>query len=219
MKRSVTPELLDTDAGTSAEIRSGLRDLWRINSWFGGVSTSAAMVRKVAQVSGRRELRMLDVAAGSGDVPVAVRDRLKADGIVLRILLLDRAVTHLSGNRNAIVANALAIPLRDNSVDLVTSSLFLHHLEPAEVVHFVNEALRVCRIGVAINDLRRSRLHLAAAYAGLPLFSRLTRHDALASVRRAYTVSELHSILGKTQANGIAIDRHYLFRMGAIAWK
>ncbi len=220
MRRVVIPELLDSDAGTPAEVAAGLRDLWRINSWFGGVTTGTALVHRVAKRSGHRELSLLDVAAGSGELPMAVRQRLMTYGIRLSVLLLDRSRAHLNGGGGAVIADAITIPFGDAAVDLVTSSLFVHHLEPAEVVRFINEALRVCRIAVIINDLRRSALHLAAAYAGLPLFrSRLTRHDAPASVRRAYTVPELRGILEHTQAAEIEISRHYLFRLGAIVWK
>ena len=56
----------------------------------------------------------------------------------------------------------------------------------------MNEGLRVCRVAVLINDLVRDGLHLSLVYAGLPLYrSRLTRHDAPASVRQAYTPAEM----------------------------
>ena len=52
---------------------------------------------------------------------------------------------------------------------------------------FAAEALRVCRVALLINDLRRSALSLALTRCAGPLFrSRLTRHDSVASVRRAY---------------------------------
>jgi len=87
-------------------------------------------------------------------------------------------------------------------------------------VKFVDEGLRVCRVAVLINDLVRKWLHLSLVYAGLPLYrSRLTRHDAPASVRQAYTAEEMKAVLGQTQASRVEIRNHYLFRMGAIAWK
>jgi hypothetical protein len=71
-----------------------------------------------------------------------------------------------------------------------------------------------------INDVVRSPLHLALVYAGLPLFrSRLTWHDAPASVRQAYTVEEMREMLASTPAARVEISSHYLFRMGVIAWK
>ncbi len=87
-------------------------------------------------------------------------------------------------------------------------------------MQFVNDGLRVCRAAVLINDLVRHPLHLSLVYAGLPLYSsRLTRHDAPASVRQAYTPGEMQALLAQTSASRTEIHRHYLFRVGVIAWK
>jgi hypothetical protein len=85
---------------------------------------------------------------------------------------------------------------------------------------FVTEALRVCRLAVLINDLRRSAASLGLVYAGFPLFrSRMTRHDSVASVRRAYTMNEMEAMLDQPGVGKIEIAPHYLFRMGAVIWK
>jgi ubiquinone/menaquinone biosynthesis C-methylase UbiE len=220
MRRVVIPELLDTDAGTPEEISASLADLRAINRRFGGVRTTRRMVEHVAQVSGLTGLSLLDVAAGSGDVAAAVKQDIAPRGVHLTYTLLDSAARHLNGHRPSVVGNALALPFRERSFDLVSCSLFLHHLEPDEIRVFTAEALRVSRIAVLINDLRRSPLHLALIYAGFPLFrSRLTRHDAPASVRRAYTPKELRAMLAATDAAHVEISSYYLFRMSAIAWK
>ena len=102
----------------------------------------------------------------------------------------------------------------------MSCNLFAHHLSPQQVVDFVNEALRVCRSAVLINDLVRGSLHLSLVYAGLPLYrSRLTRHDAPASVRQAYTPEEMRRCWRKPMRQEYEVHRHYLFRMGVIAWK
>jgi len=102
----------------------------------------------------------------------------------------------------------------------VSSTLFVHHLTPDEVVRFANEGLRVCRAAVVVNDLVRHPTHLGLVYAGMPLYrSRITRHDAPASVWQAYTVKEMEDMLRKSNAARVEITRHLLFRMGVIAWK
>jgi ubiquinone/menaquinone biosynthesis C-methylase UbiE len=220
MQRVVIPELLDTDSGTAQEIGQSLNDLRVINRWFGGTSTTRALIEKVSHRIARRELSLLEVAAGSGDVPQGAARDLAKRGIKVDVTLLDRAASHLNGLRSAVVADALALPFRDASFDLVSCSLFAHHLEPADLRKFFKEALRVCRVAVLVNDLRRGRVHLAFIYAGLPIFrSRITRHDSVASVKRAYTPEEMRSIVAKSGACSCEISRHYLFRMGVIVWK
>ena len=221
MKRTVIPELLDSDAGTPSEIAASLSDLNRINRWFGGIATTRALVERVTRHLGTRSLSLLEVAAGAGAVPAAVTAAFAKTGTQIEVTLLDRASSHLkNGDRRAVAGDALALPFSDNSFDLVSSSLFVHHLAPDEVVQFANEGLRVCRAAVLINDLVRHTAHLGLVYAGLPLYrSRLTRHDAPASVRQAYTINEMRDLLRESRAAQVEISRHFLFRMGVIAWK
>lgn len=220
MKRVVVPELLDTDSGSARDIEGSLADLRMINRWFGGVHTMAELLRKVATRQKVNSLSWLDAAGGSGDVAALTSKTLSQSGIQVRPVLLDSAITHLNGKYPAVCSDALKLPFRDNSIDVVGSTLFVHHLEPPQIVAFMKEALRVCRYAVLINDLVRSRMHLAMTYAGYLLYrSPLTRHDAVASVRRAYTVEEMTALLKQTSAASIDIERFFMFRMGVIAWK
>lgn len=219
MKRVVAPELLDTDAAPPAEVQQTLSDLQRINRWFGGINTTRNLLEKVIRGGARRTLTLLDVGAGSGDVSLGAARQLRPQAQI-QVTLMDRMPAHLPRNGVGVVAgDALALPFRDASFDLVTCSLLIHHLECPEIVRFVNEALRVARVAVLLNDLRRESLHLALIYAGFPLFSRLTRHDGVASVRRAYKPQELELILRETPAARVEIENHYLYRMGVLVWK
>ena len=220
MRRTVTPELLDDDAGSAAEVSSSLADLGRINRWFGGVRVLSRLVERVAERAGRRELTLLDVAGARGELPARAAGRLQQKNIRLATTVLDRATSHLTPGNRSVVGNALALPFRDASFDLVSASLFVHHLEPDEVRQFVNEALRVSRLAVLIDDIRRHPLHLALVYAGMPLYrSRITRHDAPVSIHRAYTPEEVRGLLGQTAAAEVDVRTYYLYRMGAIAWR
>ena len=220
MKRVATTELLDTDSGTPSEVEASLGDLRRINRWFGGVATTADMVGRVARETKQSSMSLLEVAGGSGYVPERARQRLEQRGVHLQVTVLDRVLSHLSNGHPAVAGDALDLPFRDASFDLLSCNLFAHHLSPQELVQFVDEALRVCRIAVLINDLVRHPLHLSLVYAGMPLYrSRLTRHDAPASVRQAYTPEEMKTLLARSRAARVEIHRHYLFRMGVIVWK
>jgi ubiquinone/menaquinone biosynthesis C-methylase UbiE len=220
MKRTVVPELLDTDAGTPSEVADSLADLRSFNRYFGGISTMTSMLRKVAARSGQKEISFLDVAGASGDVATTSQQVLAEDGITLRPILLDRAFSHLGSGVAAVSGDAFRLPFADSSIDCVGCSLFAHHLEPEEITQFANEALRVARCAVLINDIRRNPMHLAFVYVAVPFVrSRLTRHDAPVSIRRAHTMNEMRRYLEKSEAKRVEIASHYLFRMAAIAWK
>jgi ubiquinone/menaquinone biosynthesis C-methylase UbiE len=221
MRRVVIAELLDDDLGSPAEIETSLADLRHINDWFGGTRTTGALLERVAEQTGSSKLSMLEVGAGAGDLPTAARHSFSRVGRELTVTLLDRMWSHLPRNGVPSVAgDAMALPFRDGAFDVVSCSLFAHHLEPDELRRFATQALRVCRRAVLINDLIRSRLHLWLVYAGLPLFrSRLTWHDAPASVRRAYTTHEMREILQDVPARRITVETRYLYRMGVLLWK
>jgi ubiquinone/menaquinone biosynthesis C-methylase UbiE len=167
------------------------------------------------------KLSVLEVGSGLGDVPFAAQRDLAREGIAVQVTLLDRLWSHLpTGEAVSVSGDAMRLPFRNDAFDVVSCSLFAHHFEPTTLPRFVIEALRVSRQAVLINDLVRTRMHLMLVYLGLPLFcSRITRNDAPASVRRAYTITEMSSMLGKVPARQVEITRHFLHRMGVLIWK
>jgi len=223
MQRVVTPELLDEDLGTPEEIRDTLRDLRGFNENFGGFRSIASLLKKIASRNRLQSLSFLDVAGGTGDVAESARLALGKNGLPVKATVLDRAVSHLTGNGTGlekVAGDALQLPFRSESFDVVGCNLFCHHLEPAEVVRFFNEALRVARLAVIASDLRRNLFHWFVAYAGRITYrSRLTRNDAPASVRRAYTPAEISALAEKTSAASFEIYQHYFQRLGLILWK
>jgi len=223
MQRVDAPEILDSDACSPADVEATLRDLGRVNRWFGGVSTTQKMVERVVQASGVKRFSLLEVAAGSGELPEGVQQRLARRGITLDVTLLDRQCSHLPRGNHSVVGDALALPFSDNAFDLVSCNLFAHHLNAQQLAEFVFEGLRVGRRAVLINDLVRHPLHLALAYAGYPIMrSRVAWLDGLTSVRRAYIPDEIRSMLSPalSQAGAqVEISCHYLFRMAVTVWK
>ena len=222
MRRVNTPEILDSEECPPQEVAVSLRDLSRINRWFGGVSTTRKLIERVAAATGEKHFSVLEVAAGFGEVPKVAAGQLAGKGITLDLTFLDRVHSHLLPGNRSVVADALALPFPDRAFDLVSCSLFAHHLEPAELTRFAHEALRVCRRAVLINDLVRHPLHLGLVYVGFAFMrSYVSRVDGVASVRRAYTPDEMRAILsnGDLGPRAVEISRHYLFRMGVILWK
>jgi ubiquinone/menaquinone biosynthesis C-methylase UbiE len=228
MQRVDAPEILDSDACSPADVEISMQDLGRVNRWFGGVATTRKMVERVAQASGTKRLSLLEVAAGSGELPEIVRQRLARRGITLNVTLLDRAQSHLPRERpvqqnQSVVGDAIGLPFGDGAFDLVSCNLFAHHLDAQQLARFVREALRVCRRAVLINDLVRHPLHLALVYVSYPIMrSRVAWLDGVTSVRRAYLPDEIRNMIASALPQPgarVEISRNYLFRMGVIVWK
>ena len=164
------------------------------------------MARPIVEYALREKLNrlsMLDIACGGGDVPVSVALLTRQAGVEIDLTLLDRSPTALklaaaAADRAGIGSRCVQADLmdqwNDSDFDIVTCSLFLHHVsEPAQVVALLNRMRTISRRMVIISDLRRCRMGLLTAWAGSRILSRsgIVHHDAPASVRAAWTMPEL----------------------------
>ncbi len=207
MARTSEMELLDTSVATTgaSELRGNLRDIRRANRFFGGTTAViAAIGPHLERLSGQPEpVRVLDLATGSADIPIAIaalaeqrgwRVQLTATDLQPDILAI-ATVAELHGI-SVERADALNLPYRDDEFDISVLSLALHHFEPENGIRALSEMRRVSRTAMIVNDLERCRMGLAGAwlFSRATTSNRLTRHDAPLSVRRAYTPSEAEAL-------------------------
>ena len=198
LSRSADRELLDGHDLEPAELRRNLDEMAMLNRLPGGVAASLDAV--LALVGRGQGDRVLDVGTGAGDFARRLRRRASATIVLVDHSpeVLEVARRNVAGMEDVTIveADARALPFADGSVAVAHASLLLHHLDPGEAVTAFREMRRVARIGVVINDLRRSRL--ALAMAAVPILAlaraRTTRHDGILSARRAYTLGELDDL-------------------------
>jgi ubiquinone/menaquinone biosynthesis C-methylase UbiE len=217
------PELLDLHAGSPRETLKSLRDIRRINTYLGG--TRLSLPHCLSLMDDRsRPWTLLDVGSGLGDVGVALENAACEKGLCLRVVGADISRLHLECSRReypqvlGVRADAFRLPLANESVDIVHSSLFLHHFRAPQIELLLREFCRVARVGWVMNDLVRHTLPLWFFRSTWPIFARshLTRYDGSASVRRAYTVAEMRRIIQKVP--GAQVHAHVPFRL-AVTWK
>lgn len=226
MRRITTKELLDEDRGTAAEIEASLADLWRINRWLGGVSTSLRLLERFFARTGPHAVRILDV--GAGDSRLA--DRLRKEPALRRqgaeFFVLDRRWSHLAGGNPVacglapVVADVFRMPFGKASFDLVMCNLFLHHFSGAQAERLLRSMAAVAREAVLVNDLERHWLPYLFIRCAYPFArSRITRHDGPASVRQAYTRRELAALVRAAGFGDFEVLRLPAFRLGMLLWK
>src|SRR5260370_42232481 len=193
-----------------------LRDLRRFNRFYGGNGGYRRLLRKMGK---HDPISILDVATGTADLVE------KFAGTAMRVGV-DFKIDHLLYMRERsvvrrVAGDALPLPFLDNAFEIVTSSHFFHHLTPEENEEMLQEALRVARRGVIINDTRRRHIpYLVVKIIGwLRMTGRITRNDAPASVLRGYTPEEVGEIAFRISAKRIDIVRAWPFRFGLLVWK
>ena len=202
-QRRPDPELLDGDGVSSSEAEASLFDIEWVHRRLGGRALVRRRLLPLLKSLAARQgaLSVLDLGCGSGHVG---RDLLAAaaeSGVRLRVLGLDRKTSHarLVDRGTAVAGDAFRLPLPDRSVDVVLSTLFLHHFAPAEIAALLAESRRVAAATVIALDLSRHRLAFAAIAVVGPLFfrSRLSVLDGKTSARQAYTPEEIVGIAGE----------------------
>ena len=109
--------------------------------------------------------------------------------------------------------DALALPVRPGSVDVVISALTLHHLSPEEAVRYLAEIDAAARIGWVVNDLVRGRAAYALVWFLTRVFSRsrMARHDGPMSVLRSYTPPEVAALCEKAGLFDVKVVHHAPF--------
>ncbi len=223
MRQRPARELLDDDQGTPREIRESLDDLWRVNRYLGGLRSLRQLLKYILQRSPAREMRVLDVGAGSGEVGAWMQAWLRSEGVAARIWVLDRSGGHLADHPPGVVpvmADARALPFADCSFDLVTCNLFLHHFHGEEARLLLRSLYRVAGTAVIVSDLERSLWPwLFIRLMPQPLVSRLSRYDGPASVRQAYRRDELPRLFAEAGLPQPVLWRHWPYRLGVVLWQ
>ena len=195
-----------------------MKDVARANVLFGGRRAALAELRPILE-SVRGKCELLDVGTGLGDIPAAAKSLAKKMGVSLRTVGIDMSLPLVAlqrGLTDAVVrGDALALPFRTNSIDIVMASQILHHFQFETAVELVREMNRVARQRVVISDLRRSRIAAAGLWLGsFPLgFHPVSRHDGVVSIFRGFVPEELADIVGTATGNKPRVNHRITFRL------
>jgi len=212
-------EMLDRPA-PFADLAESLADIARLNAIFGGRQITVRHVaRLLADVPRDRTVTILDVGTGGGDLPRALVRWARRTGRRILILALDRDAGTVAFARRAAASypeivllrsDALALPVRPGSIDVVISALTLHHLEPALAVRHLAEMDAAARVGFIVNDPMRSRAAYCAVWLATRLLTRnrMSRHDGPLSVLRAYTPDEVRGMCEKAGLFDVRLHRY-----------
>lgn len=226
-----TVEMIDGPASFEA-IAGCLDTIARFNGLFGGSWVTLRHFRDlVAALPAGRLVTVLDVGAGGADIPVTLVRWARRHGRRLRVFALDRAAAPLACARvrtaaypeiTLVQGDALALPVRPASVDVVISAMTLHHLQPEEATRYLGEIDAAAGLGWVVNDLVRGRVAHRLVWALTRALSRspMARHDGPMSILRSYTPPEVAALCEKAGLFDVRVVHHALiFRQCAVRAK
>lgn len=231
MRRHNRPEEMDRPDLDRALLADDLRNLEVLNRLFGGRDVIRRRVLPLIRaLEPGRELRVLDIGSGSGDLCRAIVDGCREAKRPVRLLSLDMhpLVQAVAVQRCAerypeirfLRGDGCRIPLRSGSVDLAVCTLALHHFTEADAVALLCEMTRVSRRWTVVSDLCRSRLAYAAVWTATRfMLNPMTRYDGPVSVERAFTMPELRNLSAQAGWRGAVSHREPWFRMSLVCAK
>ena len=205
MKRSFDPavlEMMDRPQPVSTELERDLERLRQLNRWFGSHRLVSTFMRR--WILPGAQIRVVDLATGSGDIPRLLVDHARKIGAQIEIDAVDRQPATLEIARSLSAeypeisyhtANILEWDCAQG-YDISLCSLALHHFSDDDAVTLLRRCRELSKRLVLVSDLRRGLLLQAGVYLLTELIFRepMTRFDARLSAQRAFSFVEMREL-------------------------
>jgi 2-polyprenyl-3-methyl-5-hydroxy-6-metoxy-1,4-benzoquinol methylase len=222
--RTRQPEIMDSPDLDPTSFIGALRALERINFLSRSARILWPPIAALAQRDGKRRLQLLDIACGAGDILIRLWRSARTAGFELQIDACDRnqlALAHVKAR-----ASAAGCPIRlfwwdaekddlSCSYDIVTCSLFLHHLDDEKGLRLLKIMAKASRHLVLVNDLIRGRFGYALAYLGTRILANgtIARVDGPRSVQSSYSMNELQELAQRAGLMGATVQKYWPARL------
>jgi len=191
---------MDRPQPVSAELERDLENLRDLNRWFGSYALIAMFLSR--WIKPGAQLRIVDLATGSADIPRFVAEYGRKVGADLRIDALDQQSSTLEIAKK-LSRNYPEISLFEGNIlewnapepyDLVLCTLALHHFSEDDAVRVLQRCRALSRKFVLVSDLRRGWSATLGVYLlTATIFSEpMTKYDGRLSAARAFSFAEMN---------------------------
>ncbi len=199
-QRAVELELMDKFPSGGAELRKAYRQLRLLNRIFGAAGPTRYGVERLwTEAKEPKQLTIVDIGSGSGDVNRQLLRWAAKRGIQLQLILADvteeacseaERLYHDEHRVKVIQCNLFDLPA--GCADIVTGTQFVHHFSADELPAVVVQMVNCSRLGVVINDIHRHRIAWAAVWLMTRIMSdnRYIRNDGPLSVAKGFRSSD-----------------------------
>ena len=230
--RNRQSELMDDPLLNGNTHRHALASLRRIN-WLSRSDRTVwkAILKQAKANSCERQLTILDIAAGGGDLALRLASLAERDGVSVAIdgcdisptavgFATDQATATDRDNVRFFQCDALLQPFPRPEYDVVMCSLFLHHLKEADAILLMQRMKAAATQLIVVDDLRRTRLGYWLAWLGCRVLTRchVVHVDGPMSVEGAFTSSEALGIAAKAGLPHAALQHHWPQRF-TMSWR
>jgi 2-polyprenyl-3-methyl-5-hydroxy-6-metoxy-1,4-benzoquinol methylase len=218
-KRNRLPEWMDQpDIDPDLHLHA-LKGLSRLNYFSNSISLLWKPLRTLA-LANPHDFSVLDVATGSGDIPLALSKKAKQAGINIKFSVTDKSAFALNLVREKAHQHNLPIQCFETDAldgppfpvhDVVICSLFLHHLDNDEAITLMKRMAKSARVAILINDLERSWLNWNMVWIASHLLTRspVVHMDGPRSVAGAFNQSEVLELAKQAGLMNVKVETRW----------
>ena len=229
MQRDRQSEVMDQPGLDPVEHDRALRGLRRINAISRCVPGLFRHIEMLSRETPSAQLSVLELACGGGDtaIELAALARRRRVGLTIHacdlnpeaVRIAKRNVARSASDVDVFLADALDPP-GSEEFDVVYCTLFVHHLDPPEVVRLLTVMAARARRLVLVDDLSRSRLGYSLAWIGTRLLSRswVVHNDGPLSVQAAFTPKEILQLAFQAGASAPVLEQTWPERY-LLSWR
>ena len=206
-----------------ATLKAALAEVTYVNKYLGGQQITLDGLRFFFDRFPQKSYTILDVGCGDGAMLRSIANFARQRSIAVKLIGIDinpKSIA-LAEERSQDfpevsfqVQDVFKLNETHQEIDIITSTLTMHHFNDAEILKFLAQFLKLANLGVVINDLQRSTIayRLFQAYSRVFMRSEMARHDGLISIERAFTKNELLSFTSKLGVQSFSIKWRWAFR-------
>ncbi|WP_316820712.1 methyltransferase domain-containing protein [Pedobacter gandavensis] len=229
--RSELPEIMDNFSMEGEVLIEALDKIAQINRLLGGNKVSLeglkilldTAITKENQFTRKREISILDVGCGNGDMLRFLADyahkkqlNFRLKGIDANAFSLQHAI-QLSADYENISYECLdvfqegAIP---EPYDIILCTLTLHHFKDQEIIQLLSRLKEKAKLGLVINDLQRSIIpyYLFRALCFVFRLNEMSKEDGLISILRGFKRKDLEQYAHQLKLSNTSIRWKWAFR-------
>ena len=222
--RSNEPELMDDFALEGEILRDALDKIASINKLLGGNKVTLDGVKSlIGSINKDREISILDVGCGNGDMLRTLAEYGQANQIKFKLIGVDanaftiRHAEDLSGRYDNISYQCIDIftdAFKTINFDIILCTLTLHHFKDEEILNLMQSFQQQTSLGIVINDLHRSKLayHLFNTICFVFRLNEMSRKDGLVSILRGFKKADLEQYSKELKFKNYSIRWRWAFR-------
>ncbi|MET6990680.1 methyltransferase domain-containing protein [Sediminicola arcticus] len=200
--RNTDPEMMDDPNVSQAVLMEVLEDISRVNKLLNGNRITVRAICQLIKETTQEKYTIVDMGCGDGQILREIADFYRKKDIQVHLIGIDLSEKgiQIAKERSKeypeiqfLRQDILKIKAEALQCDILLCTLTMHHFSNTEIPIFLDQFVKLAKIGVVINDLQRSRLafYLFKLFSIIFIKTDIGRSDGLTSIKSGFKKDEL----------------------------